>query len=304
MNIQAQCARGAVDGRAADNLVEVTHALVRSLRAHGVPSPEHDARLLVCHACALTHERFAAHPERQVTKPELERIACYRDRRCAREPVSRIIGLREFWGLEFELGPQCLDPRPDTETLVQAVLELGCESAPDAPVSLLDLGTGSGCILIALLHELRCATGVGVDANPATLKIARANARRHGVEYRASFVCASWAEPISRKFDFVVANPPYIPSSEIESLAPEVARYDPRVALDGGDDGLAATREIIAGLGYVLKPGGWAVFEVGAGQAACVSAMLRECDGAVRLRDVRQWEDLSGHVRCVSAQGK
>ncbi len=302
MNIQAQCACGAVDVQAGENLGEAARALARSLRAHDVPSPERDARLLVCHACGLSHERFAARPERRVTKSELERIRRARDRRCAREPVSRIMGLREFWGLEFELGPQCLDPRPDTETLVQAVLELAREGAPDAPVSLLDLGTGSGCILVALLHELGHATGIGVDVDPATLYIARANARRHGVDNRTCFVCASRAGPISRKFDFVVANPPYIPGAEIESLAPEVARYDPRVALDGGDDGLAATREIIAGLGYVLSPGGWAVFEVGAGQAARVSAMLRECDGEVHFGDVRQWPDLSGRVRCVSAQ--
>lgn len=302
MNIQTRCAGDAGDVRTGENLGELTRALARSLRAHDVPTPERDARLLICHACGLSHERFAAHPERRVTTPELERIRRARERRCAREPVSRITGLREFWGLEFELGPHSLDPRPDTETLVQTVLELGRERASDAPVSLLDLGTGSGCILVALLHELSSAAGVGVDINPETLQIARANARRHGVENRARFVCASWAEPISRNFDFVIANPPYIPSSEIESLAPEVALYDPRAAIDGGDDGLAAYREIIAGLEHILVPGGWAVFEVGAGQAARVSAMLGRSNGAVHFGDVRQWPDLSGRVRCVSAQ--
>ncbi len=302
MNIQTQCAQGATDVRAEKNLGELTRALARSLRAHDVPAPERDARLLICHACGLSHERFAAHPQRRVSGAELERIARYRERRCAREPVSRITGLREFWGLEFEIGRHSLDPRPDTETLVQTVLELGRKRAPDAPVSLLDLGTGSGCILVALLHELSGATGIGVDIELATLRIARANAQRHGVENRARFVCASWAGPIARRFDFVVANPPYIPSGEIASLAPEVARYDPRAALDGGDDGLAATREIIAGLEHILLPGGWVVFEVGAGQAARVCAMLRQSDGAVHLRDVRQWPDLSRHIRCVSAQ--
>ncbi len=302
MNLQARCAPDAGDVRTGENLGELTQSLARSLRAHDVPTPERDARLLICHACGLSHERFAAYPEHRVGRAELERIRRYRDRRCAREPVSRIMGLREFWGLEFELGPHILDPRPDTETIVQTVLELAGERAPDAPVSLLDLGTGSGCILVALLHELANTTGIGVDINPATLEIARANARRHGVENRARFVCASWAEPISRSFDFVVANPPYIPSSEIESLAPEVARYDPRAAIDGGDDGLAAYREIIAGLEHILVPGGWAVFEVGAGQAARVSAMLGRSNGEVHFGDVRQWPDLSGRVRCVSAQ--
>jgi len=302
MNSQAQSVMGEFDGWAKENLAELTRALVRALRAHDVPSPELDARLLICHACGLAPEEFAASPRRRVNSAELERLSHARDRRCAREPVSRIIGLREFWGLEFKLGPHALDPRPDTETLIQAVLELAGEREPDAPMSLLDLGTGSGCILVSLLHELTSATGIGVDTNPATLQLARANARRHGVGSRAGFVCSSWAEPIARRFDFVVANPPYIPSSEIASLAPEVARYDRRAALDGGDDGLAATREIMAGLEAVLVPGGWAVFEVAAGQVPRVSAMFRQRDGNLSFGDVRQWPDLSGRVRCIAGQ--
>ena len=302
MNSQPHSAPGGFEGRAGENLGALTRALVRSLRAHDVPSPELDARLLICHACGLAHEEFAADPGRRVSAAELERIRHAGERRCAREPVSRITGLREFWGLEFKLGPHSLDPRPDTETLVQAVLELAAEREPDAPVSLLDLGTGSGCILVSLLHELTSATGIGADTDPVTLKLARGNARRHGVASRACFVCSSWAEPIARCFDFVVANPPYVPSGEITSLAPEVARYDPRAALDGGDDGLAAYRNIMAGLDPVLAPGGWAVFETGAEQAAQVSAMFRERHGELYFGDVRQWPDLSGRVRCVAGQ--
>lgn len=295
-------APGAAGAGTEENLGQLTCALAAVLRAHDVPSPDLDARLLICHACGLTHEQAAANPERMVSDAERDKIGLAAERRCAREPVSRITGEREFWGLDFAIGPPSLDPRPDTETLVQAVLELAGERESDAPLSILDLGTGSGCILVALLHELVMAAGTGVDANPATLAIARANALRHGVGGRAGFVCSSWAEPIGGRFDFVVANPPYIPSGEIASLEPEVARYDPRSALDGGDDGLAAYRAIMAGIDHVLVPGGWAVFEVGAGQHAAVGAMFGETEGGLIFGEIRQWEDLSQRIRCVAGQ--
>ncbi|GBE44107.1 MAG TPA: peptide chain release factor N(5)-glutamine methyltransferase [Rhizobiales bacterium] len=295
-------APGAAGGGTRENLGQLTRALASRLRAYGVPSPELDARLLVCHACGLTHEEAAANPERMVSDAERERIGRAIERRCAREPVSRITGRREFRGLDFAIGPSSLDPRADTETLVQAVLELAGENETAAPVSILDLGTGSGCVLVALLHELAAAAGVGVDANLETLRIARANALRHGVGGRAGFVCSSWAEPIGGRFDFVVANPPYIPSAEIASLEPEVARYDPRSALDGGADGLAAYRAILAGIDRVLTPGGWAAFEVGAGQSAAVGAMFGETEGGLVFGEIRQWEDLSRRIRCVAGR--
>ena len=288
-------------GRAA-SLDRLTRALAARLRAHNVPSPDLDARLLICHACGLSHEEVAANPERLVSAAEQESINLAANRRCAREPVSRITGKREFWGLEFSLGPQSLDPRADTETLVQAVLELAGADASDAPLSILDLGTGSGCILVALLHELAMARGVGADTSPATLEIARANARRHGLATRAGFVCGSWAEPLAGSFDFVVANPPYIPRGDIAALEPEVARFDPRAALDGGADGLAAYAEILAGIGAVLAPGGWAAFEVGAGQSEAVSAMLADRQDGFVFGELRQWADLSQVIRCVAGR--
>ncbi len=299
MNSRPHSAPG---GGTLENLGQLTRALAARLRAHDVPSPGLDARLLICHACGLTHEEVAANPGRMIGDAELERINLAVQRRCAREPVSRITGEREFWGLGFTIGPASLDPRADTETLVQAVLELAGEGASDAPLTILDLGTGSGCVLVALLHELSMATGIGVDADPATLQIARANARRHGVGARARFVCASWAGPLGRKFDFVVANPPYIPSGEIAALEPEVARYDPRAALDGGEDGLAAYRAILAGIDQVLAPGGWAVFEAGAGQHETVSAMFAEPRGGLVFGEIRKWTDLSRVIRCVAGQ--
>lgn len=299
MNSPPHSAPGAEPNQTLGQLIRV---LAARLRAQGVPSPELDARLLVCHACGLTHEEAAANPERRVGGAELEKIARAATRRCAREPVSRITGAREFWGLDFAIGPSSLDPRPDTETLVQAVLELAGERDADAPLTILDLGTGSGCVLIALLHELTSATGVGIDVNPATLNIARANALRHGVAERAGFAGSSWAEAIGRRFDFVVANPPYIPGAEIASLEPEVARYDPHAALDGGDDGLGAYRAIMGGIDQILAPGGWTAFEVGAGQCAAVGAMFAATPGEFDLDEIRQWEDLSGQLRCVAGR--
>ena len=276
--------------------------LVRELRASGVATPELDARLLICEACALSHERFAAMPEREVSKDEHERIRFSAKRRCAREPVSRILGTREFWGLEFEIGPQTLDPRPDTETLISAALELVRERGNAEPLSLLDLGTGSGCILISLLHELELSSGVGTDLSFETLATARANAMRHGVTRRAQFVCASWHEGLNHMFDLVVANPPYIPTEDIAGLEPEVAQFDPDAALNGGGDGLDAYRKILPSLHSLLAPDGWAVFEIGESQGKDVSAMFRDTRGGASFDEVRQWHDITGRVRCVAGK--
>ena len=275
---------------------------VAMLRAGGVPGPELDARLLVCHVCGLAHERFAAMPERVVSEAEKKAIRHAVKRRCAREPVSRIMGFREFWGLEFEISPQTLDPRPDTETLVQAGLELAADAGGQEPLSVLDLGTGSGCILVSLLNELASATGLGTDVSLEALAVARANAARHGVASRARFICASWDAGVNEQFDLLVANPPYIPSADIPALEPEVARFDPVIALDGGSDGLAAYRRIVPALHDLLKPGGWALFEVGAGQSEAVSALLLDRDRELSFKRLRQWHDLAGRVRCVAGQ--
>lgn len=296
------------------NINGVHRHLAGELRASGVATPELDARLLICHACALSHERFAAMPEREVSEDELEWIRLGAKRRCAREPVSRIIGVREFWGLEFEIGPQTLDPRPDTETLVSTALELVRERGSREPLSILDLGTGSGCILISLLHELEFASGAGTDMSVEALELARVNAKRHGVAERALFVCTSWSEglgtysnseAVGQKkgyFDLVVANPPYIPTGDLAGLEPEVSRYDPAAALDGGRDGLDAYRKTATEMHTILAPGGWAVFEIGEGQGEDVAAILRDSNGTAFFDEVRQWHDLAGHLRCVAGK--
>ena len=276
--------------------------LVRSFREHNLPTPELDARLIICHQAGLTHEAFAAHPEQPLGENAARDIMRAAKRRCAREPVSRIIGEREFWGLNFVLGASALDPRPDTETLVQAAIDVAADHASGEPLSILDMGTGSGCILVALLSELGTAHGVGSDRNFETLKIAQANARSHQLADRASFVCTSWLDGLTGSFDIVVSNPPYIPSGEISSLEPEVARFDPHDALDGGRDGLDAYRWIIPRLGQVLKPGGWALFEIGKRQAPDVSALCHAESNGNTFAELRQWADLAGRVRCIAAR--
>ena len=276
--------------------------LVRSFRGHGVPTPELDARILICHQAGITHEAFAAHPEVTLSDSVVREIMHAAKRRCEREPVSRIIGEREFWGLEFTLGASSLDPRPDTETLVQAALDVAAVHDSAKPLAILDMGTGSGCILVALLHEMRAAHGVGVDRDLETLKIARVNAHRHGLGDRAGFVCASWMDGLSGAFDIIVSNPPYIRSEEISLLEPEVALFDPRDALDGGHDGLDAYRWIIPQLAQILKPGGWALFEVGDNQAADVCALFQAEGGGNGFGELRRMPDLAGHIRCIAAQ--
>lgn len=277
--------------------------LARAFRGAGLATPELDARLLVSAACGLSHEAFAAAPERSIDPGEAALIEQFCARRLAGEPVSRILGWREFWGLRFAVTPHVLDPRPDTETLVAAVLDLARgRQAPEGPVSLLDIGTGSGCVLLSALHELPRATGVGSDRDPAAVEAARANAHRLGLAPRARFFCGSWLEAVAGPFDFVISNPPYIPDGEIDGLAAEVARFDPRGALDGGGDGLDAYRQIAPRLASTLKPGGWAVFETGAGQADAVRDLLRRDVPGWHGAETKLWRDLAGIVRCVAAR--
>lgn len=284
------------------NISSVYRDIVGELRSSGVGSPELDARLLICHACSLSHEQFAARPEREINQDEFQRIMLAAKRRCAREPVSRILGAREFWGLEFEIGPQTLDPRPDTETLVSAALELARVGDTSRQLKILDLGTGSGCILIALLHELELAVGVGTDTSLEALAVANANARHHQLDGRALFLCTSWYEGLSQKFDLVVSNPPYIPSDDLAGLEPEVNQFDPPAALDGGEDGLDAYRKIVSEIRNLLTPGGWVLFEIGEGQSEDVSALLRDPKAGFCTDEVQQWHDLGGRVRCVAGK--
>ncbi len=266
------------------------------LREAGVDTPDLDARLLVEHALGLTRSDLFARANDSIPDSDAARVLTLVERRAAREPVGRILGHREFWTIDLALNPDTLEPRPDTETLVEAVLR----SLPDrsAPLRLLDLGTGTGCILLALLAELPDATGVGVDLSPGAVAAATGNAARNGLVERARFQTGNWGAGLAERFDVVVSNPPYIPSADIATLDPDVREHDPLRALDGGADGLDAYRIIAGQMPDLLRPGGLAGLEVGQGQAADVAELL----AAAGLEPVGVFRDLGGVERCVLAR--
>ncbi|MGQ0484872.1 MAG: peptide chain release factor N(5)-glutamine methyltransferase [Hyphomicrobiales bacterium] len=263
----------------------------RAFAAAGIETAALDARLLLQHVTGLAHEEIAADPERAVAAAEALRFRQLAARREAREPVSRILGEREFHGRSFAVTQAVLDPRPDTETLIDAALALR-----PAPERLLELGTGSGAIIVTLLAEWPAATGLATDLSAAALAVAERNAGRHKVNRRAGFVHGDWFAGVDGPFDLILSNPPYIPSGEIAGLAPDVRGFDPLRALDGGPDGLEAFRRIAAGANGRLAPGGAVLVEIGAGQSAEVEAIFAAagltCQGRAR--------DLSGHIRCLN----
>lgn len=249
-----------------------------------------DARLLI--EGALETENPA--PDMLLPAEALARLGSFAARRLAGEPVWRILGEREFWSLRFRLSPATLEPRPDSETIVEAALaEL--KDRRGEPLSLLDLGTGTGCLLIALLSELPSARGLGIDLSQEACDTAAGNAALNGVAERAAFRQGSWTEGLSGRFDLIVSNPPYIPSSEIPDLSVEVREHDPILALDGGADGLAPYRIFARTLPALLAPGGFIVFEIGAGQGPDVVALMET--GGLEFRGSRH--DLGGHERAL-----
>ena len=256
--------------RGAD-LGAVLRGAAARLGAAGLASPRLDARVLIAHALGIAPDDVLLRPDRSISRHEARAIDRLVARRLEREPVSRIVRRREFWSLPFRVGAATLDPRPDSETVVSAVL--AALPARERPLRLLDLGTGTGCLLLALLSELPNARGLGVDVAPGALAVARANARALGLKARARFRRASWADGLAGPFDVVVSNPPYITSGALAGLPAEVG-FDPVGALDGGPDGLAAYRAIAAALPRLLAPGGLAALEIGADQAAAVGKIL------------------------------
>jgi len=248
-------------------------------------------------ALRVSAAEIFAHPEEALTAAEEARVSEVLTRMIAREPLSRIVGKREFWGLEFVLSAETLDPRPDSESVVEAVLS----RLPDRSRTyrFLDLGTGTGCLLLALLSEFPRANGVGIDVAAGAALTARRNATLLGLADRAYFAVGDWAGAIAGGFDAVVANPPYILTRVIPELPPEVRDYDPKQALDGGPDGLLAYRAIAADLRRLLRPSGLFAAEIGLGQAEVVTGILVEnglvIDGFAA--------DLGGVIRCVVARG-
>lgn len=272
----------------------------RVLRQAGIETPELDARVLLCHAARLSHEAYIARAREALPEDAARRLESAIARRLKREPVARITGAREFYGRLFILGQDTLEPRPDTETLIAAALDIVSDKGwLERPIRLLDLGTGSGSILVTLLAELPLASGIGTDLSLGALAIAAANARAHGVAPRAAFAAADWLDGITGKFDLVLANPPYIATGAIAGLAAEVAAYDPRLALDGGADGLDAYRAIAARAREVLAEDGCLLVEIGAGQGKDVAAILARAGLEPEGRGSRP--DLASRPRVVVA---
>jgi len=291
--------------------------LEQALAAAGIASAKSDARCLLGLALGrdmpvLPHEDIAP-----LTEAGEARLAALMTRRLAGEPISRIRGWREFWSLRFSLSAATLDPRPDSETVIEAALgwagtivrddhqigrQIGREGERDGRLSppalrCLDLGTGSGCLLLALLSEMPNATGIGIDINPDALVTAVENATSLGLADRAEFICHSFADDLGLlgMFDVILSNPPYIPTRDIDDLAVDVKSFDPALALDGGGDGMACWQGLLPRLAAVLKPDGAAFVEIGQGQENMVAAEAAK----VNLRLVDSHQDLAGITRCL-----
>lgn len=276
---------------------EMVASVAARLAAAGIENGRLDARLLVGDATGLTAEAMIAAPESVIEDPGVvARVERLTKRRLTREPMSQILGRREFWSLSFKVTPDVLTPRPDSETLVETVLSI----VPDrsARLRLLDLGVGSGCLLLSLLHSLPNARGLGVDRSERALTVARANAAALGLADRAEMRAGDWGADLPDQYDIVVSNPPYIPSDDIEGLEPEVSEHEPWLALDGGRDGLDAYRTLAGELPFLVREGGWAALEVGQGQASDVARLMR----AAGFRIERVAPDLAGIERVILAR--
>lgn len=262
----------------------------RRLAAAGVPDAARDARRLLAAAAGIAPGRLTPALGEPAPEGSVVRFAAMLDQRARRRPVAQIVGRRAFWGRDFAVTPDVLDPRPETEVLVARAL--------DGPAAerLLDLGCGSGAILVSLLAEWPKARGRGIDASPAALEVARGNAERHGVAARAELVLGDWLDGETGTYDVVVCNPPYIPAGELAGLAPEVRDWEPAAALSPGPSGLEAYARIAAGLGRCLRPGGRALFEIGAGQGERVAATFSKAG----LGDAVLHPDLDGRDRVVA----
>ena len=263
------------------------------LRAAAIESPRLEARLLLAHAIGTTQEALLREPRAEVPEAAAARFRAALAARLEATPVAHILGQQGFWTLDLAVSPATLIPRADSEALVEAALDAFPD--PAAPLRVLDLGTGTGCLLLAVLAERPRAFGVGVDLVPAAATLAAANAARNGLADRAAFLAGDWADALSGRFDLVLSNPPYIESGAIPGLMPEVARHEPASALDGGPDGLAAYRRLVALLPGLLNPGGAAVLELGMGQLQAVEALAR----AAGLAPAGCRQDLGGIERAL-----
>jgi release factor glutamine methyltransferase len=273
------------------------HALAEQFRQAGIDSADADARLLMAHALGIDGAALMANGERALSADEAKAIDALAVRRLKREPVARIFGGKEFWSLNFQVSPAVLVPRPETETVIEAALDFVVRGGLRMErLRVLDIGTGSGALLLALLSELPNAVGTGTDISVAALEVARANAEHNDVAGRCTFVACNIAAGLQGPFDLIVSNPPYVARGDIASLAPEVREYDPALALDGGTDGLDGYRAIAADARRLLAAGGRLIVELGMGQEPAVRALFTNAGltvGAAR-------DDLAGIPRALS----
>jgi release factor glutamine methyltransferase len=285
------------------SLREIMAQGAQTLADAGLEDSRREARLLLGAALGVGPEVLIGAPERAMENGQRRQFEALISRRAAREPAAYILGQREFWSLAFTVNRATLIPRPDSETLVEAALDgIDARDQRDAPLRLLDFGTGSGCLLLALLSELPCASGLGVDISPDALAVARGNADRLGLSGRARFLCGDWGRAVEGGsfggYDLIIANPPYIEDREMTALAPEITRFEPASALAGGPDGMACYRALAPDIARLLRPGGCAVIEVGAGQADAVAALM----SGQGLVEKGRRRDLAGVERCLLLQ--
>ena len=277
---------------------EALQLITQAFRASGIEDADVDARVLVGQALHLDRARLIAQADRVLEAREVNAISGLAARRLKHEPVSRILGRKEFWSLGLTITPDVLVPRPETETVVEGALDFVVRNGLRMEkLRILDIGTGSGALLAALLSELPNAIGLGTDISRAALETARANVTQLGFENRCSLIACDMAAGVQGQFDLLVSNPPYIARGDIASLSPEVRDYDPTVALDGGDDGLASYRSISADAKRLLAQGGRLFVELGAGQEPAVRKLFTNAGFTVGIAR----EDLAGTPRVLGA---
>jgi release factor glutamine methyltransferase len=283
LNLEASTARS-----------EALASLEKTFEISGIEDPAREARISLCAASGISPVALIIDP-REPLGSAASKVQEVATRRATGEPLSRIVGKREFWGLSFAITPYVLDPRPETETIVEAALSILTDRRQD-PLNILDLGVGSGALLCALLTEFGAARGLGVDISADAAEVARSNLQASALSPRAEIRVGDWAIGLEGQFDLIVSNPPYIPTADLAGLPREVRDFDPSLALDGGIDGLDAYRRILPESRRLLAPGGWLLTELGAGQATDVSVIANQCG----FTDVRTYQDLAGANRVMA----
>jgi release factor glutamine methyltransferase len=274
-------------------LVRAWTAARKAFEGAGIDTPVIDARILLLAATGHPRITLISEPHTVITPEAVALFDNYVARRVAREPAAHIVGAKGFWTLDLKSDGRGLVPRPETEVIVDLVLKA---HAVDVPTRVLDLGVGSGTILLALLAERKTWTGIGVDISAEALSLARENADIHGLTPRLELRQGDWHQDLDERFDIVVSNPPYIPSHVIDTLQDEVRHHDPRIALDGGADGLKPYEILFQALPSLLKPGGMFVFEFGIDQAPAILKRAEKVDGLMKLRIIK---DLSNIDRVI-----